>query len=110
LCGVVEATVVHLRSARDRVRLLERGVECSGETYHGSACLDAGGCPSWYDVSRVNAGSNPCPTAESLAQFSRRARGQLDLNQRVTTQMLGRDVSRVEQDAWAESVRASFGR
>lgn len=99
LCGVPEATLVHLRSARDRVRLLERGVTCDGETYHGSACTGSSCGASWYDVSRVNAGSNPCPTAESRAQFERRAHGRLDLDQRVTTQMLGRDVLRVEQDA-----------
>lgn len=108
LCGVPEATLVHLRSARDRVRLLERGVTCDGETYHGSACTGSSCGASWYDVSRVNAGSNPCPTSESRAQFEHRVRGRLDLDQHVTTQMLGRDVLRVEQDAWADQLRASW--
>lgn len=98
--------MVHLRSARDRVRLLERGVLCDGVTYHGSACADSGGCPSWYDVSRVNAGSDACPSAESRAQFEARAHSKLDLDQRVTEPMLGHDVPRSEQDVWAEQMRA----
>ena len=111
LCGEVESTLVHLRVARDRLRRLERGVTCDGEEHHGTA--DDHG-PSWYDVSRANAGSDACPGKAGHALAVRRsfetralARG-LDPYGAVHSAMLGREVDRAEQDAFARRVRASM--
>lgn len=107
LCGEVEATLVHLRTARDRWRRLAAGVTCDGEAHHGTASGDR---PSWYDVSLVNSGSDPCPgSAKIRAGFEKRARSRgLNPYGRVTLRMLGRDVARAEQDAFAAGLRAEM--
>src|SRR5690606_38729180 len=51
LCGEVEATLTHLRTARKRWRQLAAGVTCGGREHHGTA---KGGAASWYDVSLAN--------------------------------------------------------
>jgi hypothetical protein len=107
LCGEVESTLVHLRAARKRWRRLSGGVECAGETYRGEA--DA---PSWYDISRVNAGSDACPGPRRTQEgFARRAKSQgLNPAGRVTLPMLGRPVPRAEQGTFAHRLRARMDR
>lgn len=109
LCGEVEATLVHLRTARERWRRLAAGVTCDGDEHHGTA---SSGRPSWYDISLVNSGSDACPGSASIrAGFERRAESRgLDPYGRVTLAMLGRDVSRAEQDAFAARLRAEMDR
>lgn len=108
LCGEVEATLVHLRTARRRLRRLKNGVTCGGKLHHGTA--KAGG-PSWYDVSLTNSGSDPCPGVvgsrlDSRRGFERRARSQgVRPYGAVTLRMLGREVPRSEQAAFASRVR-----
>lgn len=107
LCGEVEATLVHLRTARDRWRRLERGVICGGREHHGTG----GGKPSWYDLSLVNSGSEACPATSGRALTVREgfvdrahARG-LNPYGAVTLRMLGRPVSRDEQTKFSSDVR-----
>lgn len=113
LCGEVEATLVHLRTARERWRRLTAGVTCNGEPHHGTATGDG---PSWYDVSLANSGSDPCPGISghrlSVRQhFERSAESRgLDPYGRVTLRMLGRDVPRDEQDDFARHIRAEMDR
>jgi hypothetical protein len=110
LCGEVEATLTHLRTARKRWRQLADGVTCDGAAgeHHGTA--ENGGA-SWYDVSLANSGSDPCPgeSGQRLAVregFARRARSRgLAPYGRVTLAMLGRDVPREEQARFASDVR-----
>lgn len=106
LCGEVEATLVHLRGARDRWERLANGVTCDGEEHHGTA--DA---PSWYSLSLVNSGNDPCPSEPSRSRFDRRARSQgLDGHSVVTRRMLGRPVPHEQQDDFARRVRADMDR
>lgn len=109
LCGEVEATLVHLRTARDRWRRLNDGVTCDGAEHHGTA---SGGRPSWYDISLVNSGSSACPGSASIrAGFERRAESRgLDPYGPVSLRMLGLDVPRAEQDAFAATLRAEMDR
>lgn len=108
LCGEVEATLVHLRVARDRLEQLERGVTCGGQEHHGTA--DDHG-PSWYDVSLSNSGSDPCPGSSGhrldvREGFERRARSRgLNPYGNVTRAMLGAPVPVAEQDDFARRVR-----
>jgi hypothetical protein len=111
LCGEVESSEAHLRSARDNLRRLERGADCDkdGEPdYWGSACDLPGQCrPSWYDVSRTNSGT-VCPgDAEDREDFVRRARGVgLDPWAPVERAELGDAIPREGQDEVAADLRA----
>lgn len=110
LCGEVEATLTHLRTARKRWRQLADGVTCDGAAgaHHGTA---ENGEPSWYDVSLANSGSDPCPgenghRAAVREGFVRRATSRgLAPYGRVTLAMLGQDVPRDEQARFASDVR-----
>lgn len=108
LCGEVESTLVHLRTARDRWRRLNDGVTCDGEAHRGTA----DGAPSWYDISLVNSGSDPCPGDAKIREgFERRAKSRgLNPYGAVSLRMLGRHVSRAEQDAFAAGLRAEMDR
>lgn len=117
LCGEVESTLVHLRTARRRRARLASGVTCDGREHHGTATGDnLSTAPGWYDVSLANSGSNPCPAKAGRALeirrgFERRAsRRGLDPYGPVTPRMLGRPVPRDEQAAFARDVRARMDR
>lgn len=116
LCGEVEAVLVHLRAARERWHKLDRGVtgcEPDGLLHHGTS---HDGDPSWYDVSLVNSGSEACPATDGTPLavregFEQRARSRgLNPYATVTSAMLGRDVARGVQDAFAANVRARMNR
>jgi hypothetical protein len=112
LCGEVEATLTHLRAARERWDRLTDGVECDGEQHFGTA---TGERPSWYDISLVNSGSNACPATEGKPLvvregFEKRARGQgINPYGAITrVSQLGRDVPRNRQIIFAAEVRAKM--
>jgi hypothetical protein len=109
LCGEVESTLVHLRTARERQRRLTKGVTCMGIEHHGTA---ADASASWYDISLVNSGSNPCPgSAKIRTGFEKRAKSRgLDPYGAVTLRALGRPVPHDEQDAFARRMRAEMDR
>lgn len=115
LCGEVESVLVHLRVARARLRRLEQGVTCNGKAHRGTADDGSGeDAPSWYDISLANSGSDPCPGTSGhrlrvRRSFERGAESRgLDPYGRVTSSMLGREVSRAEQVAFARRVRAAM--
>lgn len=111
LCGEVESTLVHLRGARQRWRLLTAGVACDGEEFHGSS---EGGAPSWYDISLVNSGSEACPAQpgdgrrwRQRRSFERRAeRFGLDPYAPVSLKMLGTPVAQGKQAEFVAKVYA----
>jgi hypothetical protein len=113
LCGEVEAVLVHLRAARDRWRRLDGGVNCEGVEHHGT---DYDGRPSWYDISQANSGSNACPAEDGRALDVRRGfeqrseKAELDPYGPVSLSMLGNDVAKGSQDAFAEAMRERMDR
>jgi hypothetical protein len=118
LCGEVESVIVHLRTARKRWQLLDHGTCCEAACddttpgirieHHGTS---RNGGPSWYDMSMVNSGSEACPATKGRPLvvregFVKRAKSRgLDAYGTVTLAMLGRDIGRDEQAAFAAKVR-----
>lgn len=113
LCGEVEATLVHLRVARDRWRRLSNGVACDGGEHFGT---DHDGQSSWYDISQSNSGSNACPGTSGRGLdlrlgFEHRAeKAGLNPYGPVSLPMLGVDVSTATQDQFAEMMRERMDR
>lgn len=113
LCREPESTETYLRRARSVWRKIRGGLDCDRDgkpDFWGSAqryTPNVAWRPSWADIHRGTSGGRLCPN-DRPSSFIRRARTiKLDAQAPVEFAMLGRQVPKEGQQAWADATRVA---